>query len=134
MSLKPNGRKRPALSSLKAFHMTTINPTIILTTRKGAPIRLPGPVDKDGNESPGEALTLFDAVQMAVDSRLDGDDKMGADAKLKLDRIARKFAAGEAFEISAKEATVILERANGFWGALVYGELVAHLDPAQLDA
>lgn len=128
-TLKPNGRKRPAISNLKAFRMTLINPTTVLKTRKGVPMRHPAPEGQVGDE-----LTLAAAVQMAIDTPLEGDDKMAADAKLKLDRIARRFASEEEFEISAKDATLALERANKFWGVMVYGELVALLDPAQLEA
>ena len=104
--------------------MSKVNPSAVILSRKGEPMTLSGP--------DSEQLTIGLAVQMAVDSALEGDDKLSSETKLKHDRIARKFAADEPFEVSGKDATTILERCNKMWGALVYGQLVEALDPAQI--
>lgn len=122
-------RKRPVPTTLKGLHlMTAINPNTVLLTRNDEPLRLPAPEGETGEE-----LTIALAIQMAIDSPMKGDEEMTSENKLKLYRISRKLASDEEVEISNKDATLALERANKFWGAMVYGRLVEQLDPGQLE-
>ena len=81
----------------------------------------------------GETITIRHIAFLALDTPLPDDANLGPAGKLRLARAGLKIAAaGDRVDLPSETVAMLLERAAGVMNALIYGQLVAALDPSQL--
>jgi len=102
--------------------MQKINMTIALNNRKGEELK-----------ENGEPVILRDVLLMTIDGSLPGDDSLESRKKLRLFKLGQKVALEDEMSFTAEDITLLLERANKVFPAMVYGQIVSLLDPSQLD-
>lgn len=101
--------------------MPTINLAAPLRERDGRPIMEDGEVE----------FSLRNALLRVLDTPIP-DDQHGV-GKLRLAQLGLKLEmAGDLVDFTNAESTMVLDRAAKLANALVYGQLVQALDPAQL--
>lgn len=80
-----------------------------------------------------EAVTVRHVAFLALDTPLPDDAQLGPAGKLRLAQAGLKIAsAGDSLDLPSETVAMLLERAAGIVNALVYGQMVAALDPSQL--
>lgn len=102
--------------------MPEVDLSATIQTRKGQPIAEDGAV-----------ITVRDIAFLALDTTLPEDGQLGPAGKLRLARAGFLImAAFGRVELPSETISLILDRAASVVNALIYGQLVQALDPAQL--
>jgi hypothetical protein len=103
--------------------MATIKPNTVLTDYAGKPL-------KDGETE----ITLRHIVFSTVNATLEGDDKLSHADKLRLFNIGLKVGdeSKEEAELNVDEVKLIKDRGLIMFGPILYGRLLAEIDPASL--
>jgi hypothetical protein len=81
----------------------------------------------------GNPIVLRHALFMTLDTPIPDDTQALSTTKLRLAQLGIKIAgAGSHLEMTSADTMLMLERAAKLTSTLIFGQMVAHLDPGQL--